>query len=108
MLQVEQQNHDARALYGRCGFDELFEEENGRALRPRPGRQTRVSALLLMENDALLEEVPPSINWSTPSKNGWARACCGVTHAKGGGRSVRRQKGGTGEGQKCGCAPLAR
>ena len=61
MLQVEQQNHDARALYGRCGFDELFEEENGRALRPRPGRQTRVSALLLMENAALLEEVPSII-----------------------------------------------
>ena len=61
MLQVEQQNRDARALYGRCGFDELFEEENGRALRPRPGRQTRVSALLLMENAALLEEVPSII-----------------------------------------------
>jgi N-acetylglutamate synthase-like GNAT family acetyltransferase len=61
MLQVEEENHDARALYGRCGFDELFKEDNGRALRPRPGRQTRVSALLLIQNAALLEEVPSTI-----------------------------------------------
>ena len=61
MLQVEEENHDARALYGRCGFDELVKEDNGRALRPRPGRQTRVSALLLIQNAALLEEVPSTI-----------------------------------------------
>eukprot|EP00320_Phaeocystis_rex_P003543 CAMPEP_0119057372 /NCGR_PEP_ID=MMETSP1178-20130426/1851_1 /TAXON_ID=33656 /ORGANISM="unid sp, Strain CCMP2000" /LENGTH=267 /DNA_ID=CAMNT_0007038197 /DNA_START=20 /DNA_END=823 /DNA_ORIENTATION=+ len=60
MLQVEEANGDARALYTRSGFEELF-QENGRALRPQPGQQSLVSALLLTQNAALLEEVTSTI-----------------------------------------------
>ena len=42
-------------------------------------------------NAALLEEVPPSINWSTPSKKGWARACCGNACKGRGGQVCERR-----------------
>ena len=61
LLQVEEANVGALGLYTQMGYEEIYRSSESLALRLRPGASTLASKLLIVESEALLEEVPSTV-----------------------------------------------
>jgi len=61
ILQVEEANAAARALYASLGYQQVHARTDASVLRLCPGERTVASALMLASNPALLREVPSTV-----------------------------------------------
>lgn len=61
LLQVEEANAPARALYDGLGFEELWQDSDATCLRLAPGAGSVASALLMLESEELLKSEPSTI-----------------------------------------------
>ena len=69
VLQVEEGNQAARALYESLGYRALWSDGEATALRLEPGTFTTASVLQMRENDALLRPEPTTL--VTMAKGEW-------------------------------------